>query len=167
MIFRNCRRNCCAKGASTRFSLWICHRRKSGRKFFKIHITKRKRDAAKFDLETLASGSAEFSGAEIEEAVNSALYDAFYSKQELTTENIKTSLSQTVPLAKTMDEQISRLRSWAEGARAMPVCRAKPKKTVPYGGWNFKFYDLWIHSGKMLTTTIKTSDTARSFLRRW
>lgn len=85
------------------------------KEIFKIHINKRKRDAAKYDVEALAAGSAEFSGAEIEEAVNSALYDAFYAKQELTTENIKTSLAQTVPLAKTMDEQISRLRRWAEG----------------------------------------------------
>src|SRR5215469_5894003 len=85
------------------------------KEIFKIHINRRRRDATKFDLETLAGGSAEFSGAEIEEAVNSALYDAFYAKQDLTTENIKTSLSQTVPLAKTMDEQISRLRRWAEG----------------------------------------------------
>ncbi len=85
------------------------------KEIFKIHITKRKRDAEKFDLESLAGASAEFSGAEIEEAVNSALYDAFYSRQELATENIQTSLSQTVPLAKTMDEQINRLRSWAEG----------------------------------------------------
>src|SRR5208283_1852902 len=53
------------------------------KEIFKIHITKRKRDPAKFDLELLANASAEFSGAEIEEAVNSALYDAFYAKQEL------------------------------------------------------------------------------------
>jgi hypothetical protein len=85
------------------------------KEIFKIHITKRKRDPAKFNLEALAEASAEFSGAEIEEAVNSALYDAFYAKQELAMENIQTALSQTVPLAKTMDEQISRLRSWAEG----------------------------------------------------
>jgi hypothetical protein len=98
------------------------------KEIFKIHINKRNRDAAKFDLEALATGSAEFSGAEIEEAVNSALYDAFYSKQELTTENIRTSISQTVPLAKTMDEQISRLRSWAEGrARNASVPREARK----------------------------------------
>ncbi|HEV2328753.1 MAG TPA: AAA family ATPase [Verrucomicrobiae bacterium] len=85
------------------------------KEIFKIHIAKRKRDPSKFDLDALANASAEFSGAEIEEAVNSALYDAFYAKSDLATENIRTSLSQTVPLAKTMDEQISRLRSWAEG----------------------------------------------------
>ena len=91
---------------------------------FRIHLTRRGRDAAKFDLESLAGASAEFSGAEIEEAINSALYDVFYAQQELTTEHVRRALAQTVPLAKTMDEQISRLRSWAEGrARNASVVR--------------------------------------------
>jgi ATP-dependent 26S proteasome regulatory subunit len=99
------------------------------KEIFKIHITKRKRDPSKFDLDALMNASAEFSGAEIEEAVNSALYDAFYSKTELATENIQTSLSQTVPLARTMDEQINRLRSWAQGrARNASVPREKTKE---------------------------------------
>jgi len=82
---------------------------------FRIHLTKRGRDAAGFDLEALADTSKDFSGAEIEEAINSGLYDAFYGKTELATHHVLTALAQTVPLAKTMDEQINRLRSWAEG----------------------------------------------------
>jgi ATP-dependent 26S proteasome regulatory subunit len=82
---------------------------------FRIHISKRNRDINLFDLNALAAASKDFSGAEIEEAINSALYDAFYSKTELATPLIMTSLAQTVPLAKTMDEQINRLRNWAEG----------------------------------------------------
>ncbi len=98
------------------------------KEIFKIHVTKRKRDAAQFDLETLAQASHDFSGAEIEEAINSALYDAFYAKKELTMEDVQTALSQTVPLAKTMDEQINRLRSWAEGrARNASVARDAKK----------------------------------------
>ncbi|MFO1511734.1 MAG: AAA family ATPase [Verrucomicrobiota bacterium] len=94
---------------------------------FRIHVTKRGRDAAQFDLAALADASANFSGAEIEEAINSALYDAFYAHSELTTPQILTALAQTVPLAKTMDEQINRLRSWAEGrARNASVPRNKP-----------------------------------------
>ena len=94
---------------------------------FRIHVTKRGRDAAQFDLAALADASANFSGAEIEEAINSALYDAFYGRGELTTPHILTALAQTVPLAKTMDEQISRLRSWADGrARNASVPRAAP-----------------------------------------
>jgi SpoVK/Ycf46/Vps4 family AAA+-type ATPase len=98
---------------------------------FRIHISKRGRDATSFDLEALAQRSPDFSGAEIEEAINSALYDAFYSQAELTTEHVLTALGQTVPLAKTMDEQISRLRSWAEGrARNASVPRDGQKAST-------------------------------------
>ena len=91
---------------------------------FRIHLNKRGRDAAQFDLDALADASKDFSGAEIEEAINSALYDAFYSKQEITTEHVLTALAQTVPLARTMDEQIDRLRNWADGrARNASVAR--------------------------------------------
>jgi SpoVK/Ycf46/Vps4 family AAA+-type ATPase len=85
------------------------------KEIFRIHLVKRGRDAAKFDLAALAEASSDFSGAEIEEGINSALYDAFYAKQDITTEYVHAALSQTVPLARTMDEQISRLRRWAEG----------------------------------------------------
>jgi SpoVK/Ycf46/Vps4 family AAA+-type ATPase len=93
-------------------------------------LRKRGRDAAHFDLETLADAGQQFSGAEIEEAINSGLYDAFYAKTDLTTEHVLTALAQTVPLAKTMDEQINRLRSWAEGrARNASVPRDGQKQS--------------------------------------
>jgi len=82
---------------------------------FGIHIRRRQRQAESFDLQQLAEASRDLSGAEIEEAINSALYDAFYEQRDINTESILATLAQTVPLAKTMDEQIARLRSWAEG----------------------------------------------------
>lgn len=82
---------------------------------FRIHITKRGRDAAQFDIPALVAASEAFSGAEIEEAVISGLYDAFSEQRELTTDDVLEALRQTVPLSKTMDEQINRLRSWANG----------------------------------------------------
>jgi SpoVK/Ycf46/Vps4 family AAA+-type ATPase len=91
---------------------------------FGIHVQKRGRDIASFDLQGLADASKDFSGAEIEEAINSALYDAFYDKVELTTGHVLQALAETVPLARTMDEQISQLRDWAEGrARNASVAR--------------------------------------------
>jgi ATP-dependent 26S proteasome regulatory subunit len=91
---------------------------------FRIHILKRGRDPEKFELAALKAASKDFSGAEIEEAVNSALYDAFYDKTELRTSHVLQAITETVPLAKTMDEQISRLRTWAEGrARSATVPR--------------------------------------------
>ena len=92
---------------------------------FRIHLAKRGRDPEKFDLEALVAASKDFSGAEIEEAIISALYDAFYAKQELATEHVLATLGQTVPLAKTMAEKISSQRNWAEG-------RAR-NASVPHG----------------------------------
>ncbi len=82
---------------------------------FRIHLAKRGRDAERFDLAALAEASKDFSGAEIEEAINSALYDAFYAREELTTDYVLSALLQTIPLAKTMDQPLHRLRQWAEG----------------------------------------------------
>jgi SpoVK/Ycf46/Vps4 family AAA+-type ATPase len=84
---------------------------------FRIHMAKRGRDAAEFRHRRLAAASKDFSGAEIEEAINSALYDAFYAKRRSGPPTSWLALAQTVPLAKTMDEQINRLRNWAEGPR--------------------------------------------------
>ena len=82
---------------------------------FRIHLAKRVRDVASFDTAACASASPDLSGAEIEESINSALYDAFHGGCDITTAHILAALAQTVPLAKTMDEQIGRLRHWAEG----------------------------------------------------
>jgi hypothetical protein len=92
---------------------------------FRIHLRRRGREAETFDVTALSEASKDFSGAEIEEAINSALYDAFYASEEITTEHVLAALAETVPLARTMDEQINRLRTWAEGrARNASVARA-------------------------------------------
>lgn len=82
---------------------------------FCIHLNKRGRDPKNFDLPPLTAASQNFSGAEIEQAIISALYDAFSEQRELQTRHIVRALEQTVPLATTMDQQIDRLRTWAEG----------------------------------------------------
>jgi SpoVK/Ycf46/Vps4 family AAA+-type ATPase len=98
---------------------------------FRIHLAKRGRDPEKFDIPALVERSAGFSGAEIEQAVISALYDAFYTRTELSTELVREALRQTVPLSKTMDEQISRLRSWAEGRARNASVPRDAQKTAP------------------------------------
>lgn len=82
---------------------------------FKVHLVKRKFDPAKFDLEKLALSSSGYSGAEIEEAVVSAMFDAFYENKPLSTDNILSAIQQTVPLSKTMSEDMDHLRDWAQG----------------------------------------------------
>jgi ATP-dependent 26S proteasome regulatory subunit len=92
---------------------------------FRIHLAKRNRNPEEFDLPALAAASPEFSGAEIEEAIISALYDAFYARQELATAHVLATLSQTVPLARTMAEKITAQRDWAVGrARNASLARS-------------------------------------------
>jgi SpoVK/Ycf46/Vps4 family AAA+-type ATPase len=85
------------------------------RAIFKIHLQKRGRSAENFDVERLARHCDGFSGAEIEQAIVSGLYDAFSEEKPLDTENILVSLAETVPLSKTMSEDLDRLRTWAQG----------------------------------------------------
>ena len=82
---------------------------------FEIHLKKRRIDPALFDIDVISRASAGYSGAEIEEAVISAMFDMFYEKQNMTTERLLESVRQTVPLSKTMSEDIDALRKWAEG----------------------------------------------------
>ncbi len=82
---------------------------------FEIHLRKRGRDPARIDLPQLTAAAEGFSGAEIEEAIISSLYDVFYSEKDLETPDILASIRQTVPLSRTMAEGISALRAWAEG----------------------------------------------------
>ena len=81
---------------------------------FRIHLAKRGRDPEAFDLPALTAASEDFSGAEIEEAIISGLYDSFYAREDLTTDYVLASLRATVPLARTMDEQIREFREWAD-----------------------------------------------------
>ena len=85
------------------------------KQIFEIHLRKRKRNPAGFDLDRLSEAADGFSGAEIEEAVISSLYDVFYLNKELKTDDLLKSLGETVPLSRTMAEEISALRSWADG----------------------------------------------------
>jgi SpoVK/Ycf46/Vps4 family AAA+-type ATPase len=104
---------------------------------FTIHLKKRSRDPAQFDSSLLAQSSRDFSGAEIEEAIISALYDAFSAREQLTTNHILEALAQTVPLARTMDGQINNLRTWAEGrARNASIARPAEAGTTPQGATN-------------------------------
>jgi len=99
---------------------------------FAIHLARRNRQPENFDLAALAGASGDFSGAEIEEVVISAMYDAFYAGREVTTDDVLAAIHQTVPLARTMDEQINRLRSWASG-RARDASAARPGVGEPSG----------------------------------
>jgi SpoVK/Ycf46/Vps4 family AAA+-type ATPase len=90
---------------------------------FKVHLEKRGHDMAAFNLIELAKGSANFNGAEIEQAVISGKVYAFKDKNRaLTQEDIFKAIGKTVPLATTMAEQIKEIKRWAD-TRAVKASR--------------------------------------------
>ncbi|HTD52389.1 MAG TPA: AAA family ATPase, partial [Thermoanaerobaculia bacterium] len=83
------------------------------KQIFAIHLKKNRCDAAKFDLVFLAKATNGWNGAEIENAVVSAVVDAYAETRPLTEDDLYRMISATVPLSVTMEEQIKQIRSWA------------------------------------------------------
>lgn len=90
------------------------------KEIFRIHLSKRRRDIARFDLDQLVSVCDGFSGAEIEQGLVAAMYEAFAQEREFTQLDIIASIKSTLPLSKTMSEQVAALRDWAR-QRARPA----------------------------------------------
>jgi SpoVK/Ycf46/Vps4 family AAA+-type ATPase len=89
---------------------------------FRIHIAKKGRDPVLYDIPSLSAASEGFSGSEIEQAVISALYDAYDANRELAFQDLQQALLVTVPLSRTMSEPIEAMRLWA-GPRARRASR--------------------------------------------
>lgn len=87
---------------------------------YRIHLSKRRTDISRFDLVQLAKMSEGFSGAEIEQAIIAAMYEAFAQDREFTQLDIIAALKATLPLSRTMTEQVTALRDWAR-QRARPA----------------------------------------------
>lgn len=80
---------------------------------FRIHLDKRDVPKDKFDLDRLAQISKGFSGAEIEQAVVSALYAAHAESSPLKQIQLLEELLNTKPLSVVMAEKVEKLRQWA------------------------------------------------------
>jgi SpoVK/Ycf46/Vps4 family AAA+-type ATPase len=87
---------------------------------FTIHLKGHKQAPAGFNVGALAQAAEGFSGAEIQQAVASALYAAFALKVELSTEMVLKEIRSTYPLSVTMRERVEELRNWAH-ERAVPA----------------------------------------------
>ena len=85
------------------------------REIFAIHLGKRQLDPSAFDLDALAAASEGFTGAEIEQAVVAARYAANARDTVADTALVREELMNTKPLSVIRDEDLARLRGWAEG----------------------------------------------------
>ena len=89
-----------------------------------IHLQKRNRRPGAFDLSQVVQATADFTGAELEKVVKSALRRAFHQGRELETGDLLECAGETVPLVKTMPEGIQAMRDWA--SRARPASSIQP-----------------------------------------
>ncbi|MEJ2603667.1 MAG: AAA family ATPase [Gammaproteobacteria bacterium] len=94
--------------------------RDSRRDIFALHLSAREQRPEDFDLDALADATHHFSGAEIEQAIVSALYTLHGQDRGLDTGAILAEIEATRPLAVVMAERIGRLRRWADG-RTVPA----------------------------------------------
>jgi ATP-dependent 26S proteasome regulatory subunit len=87
-----------------------------------IHLKKNGTDLSQVNLDMLVKVTEGFNGAEIEQAVNGAMIEAFNSKRTLNEQDIVISAGNIVPLSTTMREEIGRMERWAYN-RAIPASR--------------------------------------------
>jgi len=87
---------------------------------FRLHLDKRRVASSGFTLGTLATASDGFSGAEIEQAIVSALYTAHAENRPVDEACLLGELRNTRPLSVLMAEQVQGLREWAR-SRTVPA----------------------------------------------
>ena len=115
----------------------ICRTRPNDGRSFRFNSRSGSATRPDFDLEAAATAAKGYSGAEIDAAVQGAMYAAYSEKKPLTTQLLLNALAQTVPLSTTRAEEINELRQWAQ-TRAVPASArdAAPKHRM----------SLWISS---------------------
>lgn len=87
---------------------------------FQIHLQRRNLDPALFNCGDLAAISKGFSGAEIEQAIVSALYSSYAQNETLSEVAVAEVINNTRPLSVVMAEKITALQEWANG-RTVPA----------------------------------------------
>jgi hypothetical protein len=105
----------------------------------RIHILRRERKVEKLNPKLIADFTEGFSGAEIEQAVIDGMFTAYAQDRDVTLEDIQQAAAATMPLSKTMSEDITKLRNWAKGRARMAGKTAPqeaPKPASDTGGFN-------------------------------
>jgi len=90
-----------------------------------VHLAKRRRIAADYDVPRLARRCQGYVGAEIEQAVIDAMYVAFNEHREFTTDDVEAAFGRQVPLSVSQREVIGALREWLREGRAQSASFAE------------------------------------------
>lgn len=112
---------------------------KEREKIFSVHLKKRMKNSnINHELEIsetvcneLANASVGYVGAEIEQIVIAAMYEAFYADRGLRKEDVLKAIKETVPLSSTQREQILSLREWAKERAVLATAVGDRESAAP------------------------------------
>ncbi len=86
---------------------------------YKVHLARKREDRLEtFDIDELAELTEGYSGAEIEQSIIDAMYEAFNESREFEQSDLRESVTRMIPLSKTSKDKIAELRKWVREGRA-------------------------------------------------
>ncbi len=101
------------------------------KQIFAVQLQKVKRPVHAYNTDILAKESESFVGAEIENAIIDAMYQAFYDGQRpMITDDVVRSLKKLIPLAESQREQVGKLRTWLREGRAISASFPDKKEAL-------------------------------------
>lgn len=95
------------------------------REILEIHLRRNGADVRSFDTHLVAISTKGWNGAELEQAVIAARVEAYHEGRPFGRDDLSKALASIVPLSKTMEEQMKKIRSWAFG-RATTATSTSP-----------------------------------------
>ncbi len=93
------------------------------KEILQIHLKRNQLDPAAYDLILLASATRAWNGAEIEQAVAQARITGHARGRGVSQNDLLAAFGKTIPLSRTMEDQLKAIRSWAR-TRALPATSA-------------------------------------------
>jgi len=93
---------------------------KGREEIFRIHLAKQKIALDASDVQLSAEVTQGYSGAEIEQAILTAAFEALTEHRPVVQQDLMVAFTRTVPLSVTMAEQIKKIEAWAY-KRAVPA----------------------------------------------
>lgn len=81
----------------------------------RIHLARRRRDPAAFDLDAIAAASSGCTGADLEAAVVTAILESGAAQRPTATADVLAALAASPPMSGIMHERIAEIRAWAHG----------------------------------------------------
>lgn len=103
------------------------------REIITVHLRKRGRKPEMFDVFQLARDCDGFVGAELEQVIIDAMYEAFSDdERDVTTADIARAAGRTVPLSKSQREVIEDLRQWLREGRAQSASFGRAEQAAEH-----------------------------------